>query len=427
MPRKPSPRNDAFEKPDRIVSKDYVLILIASLGGTFMNQFFHAVTPLYIEKLGGLQLHAGMMTSAFALAALTMRPVAGVLSDKSGRVVLMTTGLLICALSCAMFGVVRTIPLLLISRMIIGAGFGTYSTCSGAAVADVLPKSRMAEGLGYYGLYTTVSLSVAPAIALHVISGNTLNDFRTLFFLTAALCLFCAIVSIFITYERKNKKQALNADGLSALNANSFSDTLTSNSVGHLPRTIFGFETAVFVPMAAIVLVYGGNTGLLAFITPFARWKGIENPSLYYTFNAIGVFVSRILSGKVADRRGADIVIVPAIVLLGVCLVLLPYVDTLALLVLIALPLGLSMGAILTTFNAMIFNRCSPARRGTASGAYFFAIDFGWAFATPLLGALADLRDYSFMYRSSAVLVFLGLIFYLLVCSDRKYNARQLL
>jgi predicted MFS family arabinose efflux permease len=91
----------------------------------------------------------------------------------------------------------------------------------------------------------------------------------------------------------------------------------------------------------------------------------------------------------------------------------------------LAFPIGLSVGAILPTFNSMIFKRCSPERRGTASGAYFAAIDIGFALGAPLLGALADALDHGYIYRAGAVSVTLALILYLSVCSDKRYKARQ--
>jgi MFS family permease len=42
------------------------------------------------------------------------------------------------------------------------------------------------------------------------------------------------------------------------------------------------------------------------------------------------------------------------------------------------MPMGLFNGAVFPTINSLIFKRCSPQRRGTASAAYFAAIDLGF-------------------------------------------------
>jgi len=413
-------------KIDRILSKDYILVLIASLGGTFMHQSFLAVMPLYIVKIGGAQVDAGMMTTAFALAALAARPVSGISSDKFGRVKHLIIGSLISSVACVAFGYVYAIPLMLVFRALTGIGFGIFSTSAGAAIVDVVPKSRLAEGLGYYGLYTTISISIAPMLALFVVSGDTLGDFRNLFMISAAAYFVCAIVSCFVTYERKRKTLAPDADVTPETCDADASDAPSSEGCEPLPKTFFGFEYAVFIPALVIIMVYGGQAGILGFLTPFSRSKGIDNPSLYYIFHAIGVFASRVFFGKVIDKRGSDIIVIPAMVLLGVCLLVLPYVGSLTELVLIGLPFGLSIGSVLTSMSAMIFRRCSTARRGTASGAYTASIDLAWSVGTPLLGAFVDMRGFTFMYDAGAVMVFMGLALYILLCSDRKYNARRL-
>jgi predicted MFS family arabinose efflux permease len=300
-----------------------------------------------------------------------------------------------------------------------------HSTCSGAAAADVIPKSRMAEGIGYFGIYTTIALAAGPGIAIAIIGDGTMSDFRTLFFTVAGMCAACAAINYCISYERKRKKASAASADFPAAEAGRHAGTPSGNGKEALPKTLFGFEYAVFAPVIVMILIYGGNAGLMGFLTPFARWKGIENPGLYFTVNAIGLIMSRLALGRVVDKRGSDVVIIPAMVVLIICLVLLPLIETLTQLVLLAFPIGLSVGAILPTFNSMIFNRCSPARRGTASGAFFAAIDIGFALGAPLLGALADARDHGYVYRAGAISVTLALIVYILICSDKRYKARQ--
>jgi len=419
------------KKQDRIFTKDYILIMVAALGGTLANNFFLAVNPLYIEKLGGLQVQTGMMTAAFAVAALISRPISGMISDKYGRIRLIIPCALIFSASNASYGIIDTIPLLVVTRVVSGASFGMLSTCAGAAAADVLPKHRLAEGIGYYGLCNTAAVAIAPGIALHVVRGNEIRDFRTLFFMTAGMCVACAIGSFGISYERKRRALALQGGGQQDTEPSPvLQDTEPSpvlpDSGEKLPRTLFGFEFAVFAPMIIVVLSYGGQAGLIAFMEPFARWRGISNPGLYFTVYAVGVFVSRVLFGRVADKKGFDVILVPALAALTVCLLILPYVGTLFALLALAFPIGIAVGSIQSMINAMTFKRCSPARRGTASGAYSASIDIGFAVCAPLLGAIADFSNYGHMYRAGAVSVFAALLFYIFVCSDRRFNARRL-
>jgi len=166
--------------------------------------------------------------------------------------------------------------------------------------------------------------------------------------------------------------------------------------------------------------------GVFGFMAPFARWKGIGNPGMFYTITAIGVVISRLIFGRVVDKRGADIVIIPGIIVLVSSLALIPFIESRAALCVLAFPFGLSQGALFPTLNAMLFRRCSPARRGTAASAYYTALDIGYASGAPLLGALADALDFRYIYWAAAFFSAIGLSVYLLACSDKRYNAKHL-
>ena len=413
---------------ERLFTKDYILIMFSSIVFAMMNVFFLTVVPLYIVRIGGLTVHSGLLLMVFSAAALVFRPVAGILTDRFGRVKLLIIGALGSAVTCVLFGVVGTIPLLMLVRGFNGMSFSISSTCSGAAIADVIPKSRLGEGLGYFSLYTTISQAVGPAIVLFMIAGDTLGEYRTLFFSVAGFCVLSAITNCFITYERKAKK---NAGGDKAApvarrrkEKPEYAAPVLQNAGEPLPKTLLGFEYVVFAPIVAMVLTQIGVSGLTTFVAPYARWKGFGDPKLYYTVCALGIFFSRMVFGKVVDRRGPDVVIVPSMIALIIVLILIPTANSLTMLIVLGFPLGLSQGAIFPSLNSIMFKRCSAARRGTASGAYFTAVDLGYAIGAPLLGALADARDYRYIYWASAVFVLLSLSFYLLVTSEKRFKAR---
>jgi len=130
--------------------------------------------------------------------------------------------------------------------------------------------------------------------------------------------------------------------------------------------------------------------------------------------------------GRAADKRGSDIIIIPGLILLFACFAVLPSLNTMTALVILALPMGVAQGALTPAFNSMLFQRCSPARRGTASGAFYIAIDGGFAIGGPLLGLLADMFDFRYIFWASAVFAVFSLTLYLLIASDKRYNARRL-
>ena len=196
-----------MNKPkERLLSKDYILIILAALGTSLCNFFFFTALPLYAEKISGSDVYGGLMLTVYALAALAARPVTGIFADKFGRSRLLIASALVCAGCCALYGLTTAIILLLGIRVINGLGFGIHSTTAGAVVADVVPRSRMSEGIGYFSMYATLSTAIGPFIALKIIGDGKMSSFQTLFFLASGLCLMSMICDSLITYERRGEK-----------------------------------------------------------------------------------------------------------------------------------------------------------------------------------------------------------------------------
>ncbi len=395
--------------------------MMACMGTAFCNYFFFTALPLYAIKISGSNVFGGMMIFTYSLAALVARPIAGIISDKVGRVKLLIFGALICAVACFLYGITTSIVLILTIRGLNGIGFGMHSTSGGAVAADVIPKSRMAEGIGYFGLYGTVASAFAPVIALSIVGGGELRDFQLLFFLAAGICLLSMIFDCLITYERRKKKEdkAISQDDHSeeASPQKLQADNLQANV---LPKTFLGFEYAVFLPVAVLILLFFAQSSINTFLTLFAKERLLGNIGLFFTFVAVGLFLSRMLFGKLTDKRGPDIVVIPGMVGIIICMALIPHVKSTGFLFALALPLGLANGAVFPSINSLIFLRCSVKRRGTASAAYFAAIDIGFMIGGFAFGFIADSFGYSFVYWSAAVLTGIALLLYLKTVAKKK-------
>jgi len=74
----------------------------------------------------------------------------------------------------------------------------------------------------------------------------------------------------------------------------------------------------------------------------------------------------------------------------------------------------------------MFFKRCSAARRGTASGANFCAIDLGFAGGGLLHGWFIDTFGYASVFFAGGIFMVLSLLVYMLIASDRSKLTRHL-
>ncbi|MCL1828855.1 MAG: MFS transporter [Oscillospiraceae bacterium] len=415
------PETTEKSKKERLLSKDYILVILSILGVNMLNNFFLATIAPYMNILTGKVVYGGVMISVYAATAMLVRPASGILSDKFGRVKQIALGAFVCAASCLCFGFTKSLPLLIILRITGGIGFGMNSTCVGAAVADVVPRSRLSEGIGYYGLYSSVGQMVAPAIALSIVSGGGLNDYRNMFFTAAIICAASGVTGACISYERKLKKSGVPEP---RKDTPEHAHVKSADSGTRPAKVFFGFEQVVFAPCLVILLFMSGFTGVLSYITAFAEKSGLGGAGFFFTASAVGMLISRLFLGKAVDRFGPDAIVIPSLAVMTACLALIPELPSAAALVILALPIGISQGAVYTTMNSIIFIRCSPAHRGTASGAFFAAMDIGYAAGAPFLGAVVDASGFTVMYRITAVFVLLAFAAYMLFASDRKYHKK---
>jgi MFS family permease len=89
-----------LQSREKLLSKDYIIIMMACMGTAFCNYFFFTALPLYAIKISGSNVFGGMMVVTYSVAALVARPFAGIISDKFGRVKLLIAGAFICAVAC---------------------------------------------------------------------------------------------------------------------------------------------------------------------------------------------------------------------------------------------------------------------------------------------------------------------------------------
>ena len=407
---------------ERLWSKDYFLLMASQMFTAFVNFFFFTAMPLFAVQLTGQTIMAGMMVTVYSLAALLARPIAGLIGDKFGRMRLMTLGAALYAVSCVLFALTHNITLLFAFRALNGFAFGLHSTCAGAAVADVLPPTRMAEGIGYAGLSTTIASASAPLISLAVVGdGQDISKFQLLFLLAGGLCAVTTLCNCLVSYERKRRRA-----GFSLKSGASVSENVVSEPDVPEARTVFGFETTLFLPIIMITVLFFALSSINSFMTIFATARGFDNIGLYFTFSSIGVVVARLFIGRIADRRGADLIVIPGMILMTLCFVLIPSVPSITFLVILAVPLGFSNSSVGPTLNSQLFKRCSPKRRGTVSAAYYAAIDIGFSLGALALGAVADLfGDYGSIYYTAAVMLVVALILYIFLVSDKQWNKRK--
>ncbi len=370
---------------EKLWTKDFILVILMNLLLFFGFQMLMPTIPLYVQSLGGEDTMAGLVLGIFTISAVLIRPYAGKLLDTRGRRIVLLTGLIIFLFSVIGYNWAPNLVLLLALRFIHGFGWGAASTATGTIAADIIPKSRLGEGMGFFGLAGTLSMALAPLVGLTIIAEYS---FTTLFFFSAALVVLSILVVNFIT----------------------FIDLTKINDTGKVKPSLF--EKAALRPslvMFFITMTYGAVVG---FIALYADWRQVENIGLFFTVYAISLAVTRPVAGRLADQHGFEKTIFPGLVLIIITMVLLAQASSLGIFLLAGVVYGIGFGAAQPSLQAMVVKNVPPNRRGAANGTFFSAFDLGIGAGATIWGVVAQTIGYSQMYLWATVPAVLGLLVY---------------
>jgi MFS family permease len=110
------------------------------------------------------------MTIPFAVPLLVLAP-SGILSDRLGTLPLEMGGMVLIALATSMLafaGSSLTLPLVILSLVVMGLGFGIFFTPNYSAVMGSVPTARLGVAGGIYGTMRTMGILTGVAMATSV-------------------------------------------------------------------------------------------------------------------------------------------------------------------------------------------------------------------------------------------------------------------
>lgn len=375
-------------KEERLWNRNFIIMIFSNLATYLAFQMLGTTLPLFITSdLHGNNSQVGMVVGAFTIAALFIRPIAGNALTKHKKTTLLTIGLAVILASMGSYFFVSTIATLLLVRLLHGAGFGFSSTTIGTIAADIIPPSRRGEGMGYYGLASTMALAIGPVIGLYIAETYSFSVlFICCFFLTLLAIILVKLVDL-PTVPRVKKSEE---------------------------QSFFGamYEKKALVPSLLLFCLGITIGGVSSFIALFGKEQGIENVTLFFLVEAIFVMAIRPFTGKIYDRSGHFYVIIPC----GICMflgtILISFSTSLPLLLLAAAVYGAGFGSMVPSLQAWMIDLVEPHRRGVGSSTFYSAMDLGVGAGATVCGMIASATSYAVMFRYASAFVLVMFIVY---------------
>ena len=364
----------------------------------------HALLLIHAGRSASAHLPAGAVLSfeggywrgpqrLYAVALLT-RASSGYLVDKYPRKLMLVLGFILLTLFFAGYLAAGSLMLFAAVRTMHGLPFGLSTVSNSTVAIDVLPASRRAEGIGYYGLSNNVATAISPTVGLWMY--ETWHNFDLLFCCSMGAALLGVVCVAGIRIDEQSQRE-ITAQRPATQGLNRF--FLLDGWPQGLAIACYSFAYGI---VSTYVAIYGRES------------LGIHAGSgLFFALLASGLIISR-LFGSRSLRRGK----VLHNATIGTCLSALGYLLFASLhnewgYYGCAIFVGLGNGHLWPAFQTMFVSLGKASQRGVANASLLTSWDLGVGLGVIAGGSIIEHLGYHSAFWGAWIIETCGVLFYL--------------
>lgn len=356
------------------------------------------IIPIYCQEIGITGSRVGIVLTAMSVATILFRPVAGYLLDNFNRY---RVYLLFLALFCLSFPAFIAFPLfgaLIVIRLYMGA---VYSVCGSATMTlagDVLPPTKITEGISRFAFTVSIGMAVGPYVGLQVQSHmSSKASFLTIFGITvlAFICVSCCRIK----YPKVQRKK--------------FS----------LRDSIYGPALPFMFNMMFLMIPYGA---VIAYSSILAQEKSLSAYLPYfYICLVVGMLVSKLSTQKMIDAGHHRVLVYLSLVILILTMISYLFLSTGVHLLAAGFFFGLGYGILQPLFQSFVTGTTPAPKRGVANATYMLSYDVGIGIGSLLMGFMQESLGLPVGFALTAIAYGIGAIVYV-VYVDHYYRKLRL-
>ena len=378
------------ENREKLWNSNYTKVWIANFMIFFSFMLLAPMLPLYMsDTFDANKDIIGIVLSGYTLTALLIRPFSGFFVDSFPRKKVLLICYFLFFIFFAGYLAAGTLLIFAIVRTLHGAPFGATTVSNSTVAIDVLPPSRRAEGIGYYGLSNNIASAIGPSVAIwiHEVTGS-----YDLIFL---LSLIFAGIGFAVNSTLKIRPREI-VQNKPKLSFDRF--FLVKGWSEGLAMVCYAFSYGV---IATYIAIYGKEE------------LGITGGSgVYFILLSAGLIMSRLIGSR--TLREGKIVRNAS---LGICVSVCGYLVFAALhnpvgFYASALIIGLGNGHMWPAFQTMFINLAPHTQRGTANSSILINWDIGVGLGILVGGVFVEHFGYHSAFWVAWILNAVGVLFY---------------
>ncbi len=395
----PPSTSGAGSAPDRgggarLWNRGFVLACLANVMMFFNVHFLLSTVAGYVvgRFLVGDSV-GGAVASVFIVGTLVARFFAGPLIERFGVRPLLLIAFAAFVAAPLLYWASPTVGMLLVVRTVHGVTFGVGSSVIAAAAVHRIPGARLSEGTSHYSSSTLIGVAAGPMIGL-ALSGA---GFGVMAVTASAVSLLGLLIALAMDHRPRDARAGAPGGG---------------------PRPGWArFVEPGALPTAAVGALYSlGYAGIVTFLATLTLERGFgATASLFFAVYAATVLASRLFTGRLMDRCGANVVMLPAFVLFAAGLAVIAMAPNVATLLAAAVLVGLGYGQLQSAGQVICVTQVPRERAGMGASTYFLGIDAGMGLGPLLAGILVQWYGTAGLYWTLAAFLLVLVPVYWLV------------
>jgi predicted MFS family arabinose efflux permease len=383
----------------RLFTLPYIILMITNLLIALGYSMISTLISSYAIQLGATLTTAGVLAGIFSIAALLFRPFSGAIADRLNKKYCVLISAVLIFVNMLGYAFASGISWLYAVRVFHGVAFGLNSTVSMALVSEFIPKKRITEGLGYWGIGQIAAQVIGPTLGTAVMGSV---GYHALFFITAGLTLLSVLLLLGLPHTHQ---------------------PAPARKVGE-PKKFRGLIALECVGYSLVGGMFSLTNGIAtAFLVPLGAQRGIGNISLFFTVNGLVLLAMRMLIGKVIDRISLTAIVTVSLILTAASMVTAGLAQGLGLILLAAALKAIGQGGGQISLQSACLKMVEPWRVGIAAGTYYIGADIGQGLGPMIGGQLSSVFGYTAMFYCIAGILLVTL--FLFILQQRKESRNR--
>jgi predicted MFS family arabinose efflux permease len=355
----------------RIFSPLFIHVFILNFI-TLLGYMVLSLVPPYLTDKGATKLFVGFFMNTPALSLLLFVLIFSRFTNLFDRKKFLVGGnILFFLCHIAMYFLAENIWLLLFLRMVSSISFAFGFSMHMSLVYDVLPASRRAGGIAFFGISGLLASPLGSRLAEFCID---MGQTRWLFLVAGG----CGLTAAFVALALKQPKQEQHAP-----------DSIPLTVWGILSRRTLFFLIVVSVIFGGIFSIF------VTFIPDYTNLVlGSANLSSFFIPYAGMAITSRLLFAGIMHRFSAVKLVRFALFLSVIAMGFMVKIYSIWQISAIGLLYGLAHAILFPCLSATFINQSGPAEKAVYNSAYLSLLMSGQILFPALLGMVADAVGY---------------------------------